>query len=85
MNHYSLVAEDLIQKIKISPLRPYMEVPFRFHTAHSQLLNFYEEEYTIHTSREVPQDDDDHGDDGHNYWDDMGDEEYHNVVNMMEG
>ena len=66
MTHYKLVAEDLIQKIKVSPLRPNIEVPFKFFTAHTQLLEHYENEYTIHTNIEVPYDDEG-DDDGHGY------------------
>ena len=61
-----------------------MEVPFKFFTLHTQLHDFYKKEYLIHTSKEVPYDDEG-GDDGHDYWKNMGSEEYHNVENMMEG
>ena len=84
MTHYKLVAEDLIQKIKVSPLRPNIEVPFKFFTAHTQLLDHYEIEYTIHTSEKVTHDNEG-DDDGHDYWNNLGEEELHNIENMMEG
>ena len=84
MTHYKLVTEDLIQKIKSSPLQPPIEVPFKFYTLNTQLHDFYQKEFLIHTSTEQPQYDEG-DDDGQVYWDNMGVEEYHNVENMIEG
>ena len=84
MTHYKLVTEDLIKKIKSSPLQPPIVVPFKFYTLNTQLHDFYQKEFLIHTNTEQPQCDEG-DDDGQVYWNNMGVEEYHNVENMIEG
>ena len=65
-------------------MQPPIEVPFRFYTLNTQLHDFYEKEFLIHTSTEQPQYDEG-DDDRQDYWDNIGIEEYYNVENMMEG
>lgn len=77
----TLICEDCVQKIR-SP-HQLDEVKFLYHTEHHKIQEFHD--YRLSDENDVVEDEYKESDHEQDYWDNMDEYEYHNVINMMEG